>query len=121
MSSVASSNAIVSAQANTITRSAGLLVGFLPLIVFFSGMATTPYLVVLALLLVSSNGDLRASLLQSELQRGLLVISVLFLAWPVLSISWAIKPAVSADAALKTVTIVAVGLIAFLAVRPTLL
>jgi O-antigen ligase len=121
MSARASSSAIAAPPANAIARSAGVLIGLLPLIVFFSGMAMTPFLVVLALLLVSLTKDLRAALLQPQGLRGLLVIAALLLAWPVLSIGWAIVPAISAQTALKTVTIVAVGLIAVLAVRSALL
>lgn len=91
------------------------LVAVLPLIVFFSGMAMTPFLVLLAACLVIIAPS--AMLEQRDALRGLTLIAALLLLWPCLSAIWSITPAASLAMAAKTVTIVVVGIIGFLSAR----
>jgi O-antigen ligase len=96
-----------------------VLIAVLPLIVFFSGMAMTPYLVLLAGgLLIAAPAALSED---PERRRGLALICALLLTWPVLSAAWSIAPRESLIMAAKTVTIVAVGVVGFLSVRSTAL
>ncbi|MGZ6186012.1 MAG: hypothetical protein ACXWNN_08975, partial [Candidatus Binataceae bacterium] len=97
-------------------RVAQALITALPLIVFFSGMAMTPFLVLFALCLLVATP---AALFEvHERLPGFVTICALLLLWPVASALWSIAPNVSLVMAAKTVSIVAAGVIAFLCARP---
>ena len=94
-----------------------VLLALLPVVVLLSGMAMTPYLVLLALLMIAAQGgriDLRA-LFQDG--RTTFLVMALIIGLPILSIVWSITPGISAEWALKTAAIMVIGAIALLLSR----
>ena len=109
------SNDIPSPEYSVLT----IMVGLLPVLALLSGMAMTPYLVLLTLLLGAAYYRARTPNVPALVRdgRAMLVVPALVVAVPVLSIPWSITPAASAAWALKTTAIMLIGAAGLLASR----
>ncbi len=91
------------------------LIILLPVIVFFSGMAMTPVLILLTLIILASVPSARQMRLRSWRNPPVAAV-FLVLVWFFLSVSWSIAPEHSFTSALRVSSIVFLGVLACLSV-----
>lgn len=97
----------------------GVMLGLLPILALLSGMAMTPYLVLLTLLVGGAYYRVQKLDLPAIFRDGgaMLVVPGLIVGWPILSIAWSITPGASAVWAVKTAAIMFIGAAGLFACR----